>query len=123
MAKQMRAARHYQQRNDPLRRIADRSIPGVKRDLLASLKGLRELIPSDVADKYARHADWTGLKDAIDWHHFRESLKGAFGQIGKAREAGAQHGAKKINAAFASVSRKVRFHRVEKYSPDQPRDE
>ncbi len=120
MAKQIRAARHYQHRNDPLRRIADRAIPGVKRDLLVSLRGLRELIPSDVVDKYARHADWTGLKDVIDWHHFRESLKGVFGHIGKAREAGAQHGAQEINAAFASAGRKVRFR---KYSPDQPRDD
>src|SRR5258706_11312268 len=101
MAKQIRAARHYQQPNDPLRRLADKSIPSVKRDLLASLKGLRELIPANVADEYARHADWTGLKNAVDWHHFRESLKGVFGQIGKAREAGAQHGATQIHTAFA----------------------
>ncbi len=113
VAKIVRAARHYQQRNDPLRRIADRAIPGVKRDLLASLKGLRELIPSDVADKYARHADWTGLKDAVDWHHFRESLKGVFGQIGKAREAGAQHGATQINTAFAQRRRAVRYRKGE----------
>src|SRR5258706_10154626 len=112
MAKQIRAARHYQQRNDPLRRIADRSIPGVKRDLLASLKGLRKLIPSEVADKYARQADWTGLKDAVDWHHFRESLKGVFGQIDTSREVGTQHGAQKINTAFASSGRKVRIRKA-----------
>src|SRR6266699_4282615 len=103
MAKQIRAARHYQQRDDPLRRLADQAIPGISADLKASLKGLRELIPADVADRYARHADWTGLKNAVDWHHFRESMKGVFGQIGKAREAGAQHGAQKINAAFAGA--------------------
>src|SRR2546428_6535877 len=111
MERQTGPARHYQQRNDPLRRIADRAIPGIKRDMLAALKGLRELIPADAADKYARHADWTGLKNAVDWHHFRETLKDVFGQIGKAREAGAQHGVQQINQAFASAKRPVRFRK------------
>jgi len=120
MAKMIRAARHYQQRNDPLRRIADRAIPGIKTDLKDALRGVSELIPQD-ADRHASAGDWYAVKNSIDWGHFREVLKGVFGQIGKAREAGAQHGAQKINAAFARVGRKVRFRKA--YNPDEPRDE
>jgi hypothetical protein len=120
MAKQIRAARHYQERSDPLRRIADRAIPGIKGDLKDSLKGLSGLIPQS-ADSPAAIGDWHAVKNAIDWGHFREVLKATFGQIGKAREAGAQHGAKKINAAFASAGRKVRFRKAG--PPDEPRDE
>src|SRR5258705_428899 len=114
MAKQIRAAHHYQDRNDPLRRIADRTIPGIKRDLKDSLKGLSGLIPQN-ADYRASAGDWYAVKDSIDWGHFREVLKATFGGIGKAREAGAQHGAQKINAAFAGAGRKVRFRKA--YNP------
>lgn len=117
MAKQIRAARHYQQRNDPLRRIADRVIPGIKSDLKDALKGLSGLIPQN-ADSYASAGDWYAVKAAIDWGHFREALKGVFGQIGKAREAGAQHGVNKINAAFAAAGRVVRFRKESRYSFD-----
>jgi hypothetical protein len=120
MAKQIRAARHYQQRNDPLRRIADRAIPGIKSDLKDSLKGLSELIPQS-ADSAAAIGDWHVVKDAIDWGHFREVLKATFGGIGKVREAGAQHGAQQINRSFASAGRKVRFRKAG--PPDEPRDE
>lgn len=78
-----------------------------------------ELIPEN-ADDYARRADWVGLKAAIDFNHFRETLKAAFASIGKAREAAAQHGVQQINGRFAQAGRKVRYR---KYSPDQPRDE
>src|SRR6266852_346904 len=110
MAKQIRAASHYQDRSDPLRRIADRAIPGIKRDLKGSLKGLSGLIPQD-ADYRASAGDWHAVKNTIDWGHFREVLKATFGQIGKAREAGAQHGAQKINQAFTHAKRPVRFRK------------
>ncbi len=81
---------------------------------------MSELIPQS-ADSAAAIGDWYAVKNSIDWGHFREVLKATFGQIGKAREAGAQHGAQKINAAFASAGRKVRFRKA--YNPDEPRDE
>src|SRR5882672_3348211 len=117
MAKQIRAARHYQQRNDPLRRLVDRAIPGISADIKDALKGLSGLIPQD-ADRHASAGDWHAVKNSIDWGHFREVLKGVFGQVGKAREAGAQHGADKINAAFAAAGRAVRFRKESRYSFD-----
>jgi hypothetical protein len=128
MAKVVRAARHYQDRDHPVRRIADAGVAGIKRAVKQALMHLGTLVP-DTALQHARAGDWHGLKREIAWGHFREVLKGAFARIGKVREEGAQLGARKINGVFAAKRRAVRFRKegvvidLLKYSPDQPRDE
>jgi hypothetical protein len=137
MAKQVRAARHYQDRRSAVRLIADAGIPSIKRDVKGALQHMRTLLPAD-ADQRARAGDWHGLIRNIAWGHFREVLKAPFARIGKVREAGAQLGAQKINGTFAQARRQVKFRKIEydpterddaqfddlaKYSPDQPRDE
>ncbi len=111
MAKQIRAVRHYQDKSAPLRRLADAGIPHIKRDLKAALDHLPELVPADAVE-YARHADWEGLKRAIDWTHARGMLKAVFGQVGKVREAAAQLGVRQINGAFARAGRRVKYRKV-----------
>lgn len=110
MAKRIRAARHYQRRDAPLRLIADHAIPGIKRDVRGALKHLGTLLPRN-ATNYARAGDWYGLRREIDWTHFRQVMKAPFARIGKAREAAAQYGAQQINGRFAQARRQVRFRK------------
>jgi hypothetical protein len=110
MAKTIRAARHYQDRDAPVRRIADAGVGAIKRDVKQALMHLGTLVPNS-ALQYARAGDWHGLRRDIRWGHFREVLKGAFARIGKIREEGAQLGARKINGVFSSKIRAVRFRK------------
>jgi hypothetical protein len=119
MAKRVRAARHYQSKDAPLRLMADNAILGIKRDVKGALKHLGTLLPRNALD-YARAGDWYGLRRDIDWTHFRQVMKAPFARIGKVREAAAQHGVKKINGTFAQARRRVRFRKQEQsiYSLD-----
>lgn len=108
MAKTIRAARHYQDRDSPVRRIADAGVAAIKRDVKQALMHLGTLVP-DSALQFARAGDWHGLRREIAWGHFREVLKAPFAKIGKVREEGAQLGARKINGTFAQARRNVRF--------------
>lgn len=122
MAKQVRAARHYREKDTPLRRIADAARPKIRRDLKAALGRLSSLIPSG-ADRFARAADWYGLKSAIDFNHFREVLKAAFASIGDARTQAARFGERQINGAFSQARRKVRYRKSDNVlSLDAPFD-
>lgn len=104
------AARHYQPRDSAIRAIADRAIPGIKRDLKATLAHLGTLLPAN-ALQYARAGDWHGLRREIDWTHFRQIMKTPFARIGKAREEAAKLGEQKINGTFAQARRRVRFRK------------
>lgn len=110
MAKQVRPARHWQARDAPLRRLADRGAIGVARDLRAVLGQLGTLLPADAKER-AHRADWTGLVAGIRWGHFREALKNTFARIGKVREAGAEYAVQQINGKFAQARRPVRFRK------------
>jgi hypothetical protein len=111
MAKQVRAARHYQRKDAPLRMIADKAIPGIKRDMKAALSGLGGLIPTSTLTR-AKQGDWNGVKSSVNWGHFREVLKASFQRIGKCREAGAQFAVQQINGRFAQRRQAVRFRKV-----------
>jgi hypothetical protein len=52
---------------------------------------------------------WREIVDHVDLHHFRETLKKAFDRIGKAYEAAALLGVRKINGSFHQAHRRVRF--------------
>src|SRR5260370_41729226 len=122
MAKRIRAARHYQRRDAPIRLIADHGVPGIKRDIKAALKHLSTLVPP-AAVQYARAGNWRGLKRSIAWGHFREILKAPFARIGKVREAGAQFGARQINGKFRQARRRWGFRKGEHYIDTTPAPE
>lgn len=111
MAQHVRAARHYQDRRAPVRLLADHGIAPIARDMRAALKHLSTLLPAS-ALQYARSGDWHGLRREVDWQHFRQVMRNTFAAIGKVREAGAQLGAKQINAKFKAANRKVRFRKA-----------
>jgi len=109
VAKGPRAARHYQRKDSPLRLMADRWRPAIRRDVKASLLHLGELVPRERSVRYARAGDWAALKAHINWLHFREVLKAPFSRIIKLRHVAAEHGVRKINGSFSQARRRVRF--------------
>lgn len=108
----IRLARHYQRRDDPVRAIAERAMPGVARDLRLALGHLADMAPHAQLVHHLKHADRAGLKRAIQWGHFREVLKGTFARLLKARQEASELGVRKINGAFAQAGRRVRFRKA-----------
>jgi hypothetical protein len=111
-AHRIRPARHYQRRDDPVRAIAERAIPGVARDLRSVLDRLGDMVPRAQVAHHIKHADRAGVKRAIQWGHFREVLKGTFQRLWQARRLGAELGVRKINGLFAQARRPVRFRKT-----------
>lgn len=111
MPKTIIPASSWQRADDPVRRIAAAGHPGLKADIKDVLRKLPDLIP-DNAVTYARSGDWWGLLHAMDWNHFRQVMRAPVGHIGKIREAGAQLGARQINASHVRAGRPVRFRKA-----------
>ena len=110
MPKRIRPARHYQRKDDVVRRIATAGKPLVAKDMQEAFKSLRALIPANLAE-LIRDGRLNAIHDAINWNHYREVLKKPFGRIGKVYEAAALTGARKINGAFARARKPVRYRK------------
>ncbi len=128
----VRAARHYQKPDAPVRLVALRGKVGLKRDLRQALPHLRDIFDKDRALFLLRHGRVREIVDAVDWHQFRNTLKSVFDRWAKVYEAGAALGARKINGAFHARRRHVRFRKsgnvvelflAEHDVSDEPRDE
>ncbi len=111
MAKRVRAARHYQRKDTPIRLIAQHGKPGLRKDFREAFGHLGTLVNVDKVKHFARAGDWHNLKRAINWGHYREVLKAPFNRIIEMRHAGAKLGALKINGTFAQARRRVRFRK------------
>jgi hypothetical protein len=107
MVKRIRPARHYQRDDDPILRLSRSAMKGVARDLQHAFNNLSDMVPVGKVIDALKH----GINPAmlINWHHYREVLRGPFDRLGKLRAAGGALGARKINGLFAAKRRKVRF--------------
>lgn len=111
MAKRIRAARHYQPKDAPVRLIADKAKPALARAFsraFADLGVMAQPHRIEQALKAGHHP-----ASVINWHHYREALKQPFGKIAETYQAGAELGARKINGAFHARGRKVHFRKLD----------
>lgn len=106
----IRPARAFQRPDAPLRLIAVGARPHVARELREALSHLDEQFDVARAVLLARSGRWSEIaRDAIDWVHFREILRGVFGRLGETFEMGATLGVQRINRRFRERGRRVRF--------------
>lgn len=111
MAK-IRAARHYQKPDAPIALIARRGRIGLRRDWRAALPHLKGIFNRERALFLLRHGRSREIKDAVDWHHYRQVLRAVFDRWAKIYEAGAHFGTRQINGTFHQRQRRVRFRKV-----------
>lgn len=108
----VRAARHYQRRDAPVRRIADAGKVSVRPSLRAALKALPGMLDIKAATAMLTHGRHKEIAhNAIDWHHFKQVLRHTFERMARVYEAGAKLAERKINGAFAARGRKVRYRK------------
>lgn len=111
MAK-VRAARHYQRKDAPLRRIMDAGKAAVRPSIKAALKVLPGMVDFDMVRMMLTHGRHKEIAhNAIDWHHFQQVLRHPFDKLSRVYEAGAELGVRKINGAFRQRGRRVRYRK------------
>jgi hypothetical protein len=87
---------------------------GVARELQHAFNNLSDMVPvASVAAAIRQGRNPSGL---INWHHYREVLRGVFDRLGRLRASGGALGARKINGVFAAKRRKVRFRKTNRQS-------
>lgn len=110
MAKQIRAARHYQRADDRTRGIAERAAPKVAQALRGALAQLKATMPAkQLADDIRAGKD---PRQNIDFNHFRETLRSGMTPLVETRIAAAQAGTNRIKASFTRAGRGLRYRKA-----------
>lgn len=109
MVKTVRAARHYQRKSDPVRLLAERGIPTVRKPLRQAFDHLSDLVDVERLAGLIRMGFRARVADFVDFTHYREVLKDPFNAIGRVRLEAAKMGERRLNARFAAARRPVRF--------------
>lgn len=110
----------YQHPQDRIRRLAEREQQGLRAELLAAFKHLRQIIPVQTIAGLIRRGDRRAV-GAVPIDHFAGVLRGVFNRLGDIRFAAAEIGAKKITADFKRADKRVRYRKA--FNPDEPRDD
>ena len=108
MIKRIRPARDYQRPDDPARMLMLGAKTYVRRDLREAFAHLGDLVPGPV-ERLVASGRWREIVGEINFDHYREILKKPFARLGKAYEAAAQLGVRKINGSFHQARRRVHF--------------
>lgn len=109
----VRAARHYQRRDAAVRRIADAGKRQTRPSIKAALKALPGMLDVRAATAMFAHGRHREVAhNAVDWHHFKQVLRHPFERLARVYEEGAALAQRKINGAFASRGRRVRYRKV-----------
>lgn len=114
MVKRVRPARTWQSKREPVRVLARRYKPAVRRDLAQAFKHLSDIVPvTRVAHLIRSGASAHAIVRAIPFGHYKEVLKRPFNRLAALHRDAAQLGVRKINGAFAQRRRQVRFRKSE----------
>lgn len=119
----IRPARHYQSPRDPVRVAADVAAPAIGRALERAIKAAQTGFDAAKAEHLIRNGRLGEVVGIIAWNHQNEAMKRPLGMLGDLWLVCAEIGERKINGAFTSRRRRVRYVKapglVER--ADQPR--
>lgn len=116
--KRIRPARHYQHPRAPVRALADAAIPRLTTAFATALKSTRTRFDGKVAAYLIANGRWREVYGIIDWRHADEAMRRPLTMLGNVWLDGGEIGERKINGAFSSRGRKVRFTMVRKDQAD-----
>lgn len=109
MVKRIRPARHYQHPQAPVRALADKAIPYVTRAFKVALKAGKRLFDGEKAAQFIEQGHWREVYTLVDWGHADEAMRHPMALLGDVWLQGGAIGARKINGAFTSRRRVVRY--------------
>lgn len=105
----VRPARSWQAKDAPLRLIANRAIPKLRRSLRTTLGVAKRLLDTEHAAHLIASGRYAEVPDLINWQHAEEALRHPMQIIGGVWIDGAMLGQRKLNGAFTSRRRQVRY--------------
>ena len=112
MVRRIRPARHYQHPEAPIRRIMDAGRLPTARAFKAALRAARRLFDAPKAAYLISNGRYREVVGIIDWNHANEAMRQPLAMVGDVRQVASQLGARKINGAFTSRGRKVRYKKA-----------
>lgn len=110
--RRIRPAKHYQHPQAPVRALADKAIPSLSRALRTALKASRSLFDVSRAEWLLQQGRYREIADLIDWNHSDQAMRHPLAMLGDVWLAGGKVGARKINGAFTSRRRVVRYKKA-----------
>ena len=112
MIRQIRPARAYQHPQAPIRLLADRSIPGIARALRAPLRAAGRSLDPKAAEYLIANGRWREVLPLANWSHVEGAMRHPLALLGDVFLEGGKLGARKINGAFTSRRRVVRYKKA-----------
>lgn len=109
----VRPARHYQRKEAPVRRLADRNIPRIGRAFKAALAVLDRTFDVERATRLLAEGRWREVADVLDVKHQQEAMKRPLSMLGNVWLEGGEIGARRLNGQFNARSRVVRFRKAQ----------
>lgn len=109
MTLRVRPARHYQHPRAPVRIAADVAAPPIARALSRAMKAAQTSFPEEQATYLLQNGRYGEIAGIIDWNHQNEAMKRPLSMLGDLWLVCAEIGERKINGAFTSRRRRVRY--------------
>lgn len=107
--KRVRAARHYQSPDAPLRRLADAGIRPIARALKTTLTVAARLFDTEKAEYLLQNGRYREVAGIINWAHADEAMRRPLTMLGVLWQEAGELGERKLNGSFRAHRRVVRF--------------